>query len=237
MYRKEMFYPGFMGLFINPYYFARKGLALHLAEFAPRISGKVLDIGCGKKPYKSLFSAEKYTGLEIDTPQNRATGIADCYYDGNKIPFPDASFDNVISNQVFEHVEQPDTYLDESYRVLKPGGLFLITVPFLWDEHEQPHDYNRYTSYGIRVILERHEFEILEARKSVADIRVVFQVLNAYVVKATATRWHSLNLILAALLTAPANIVGEILYRFTPRNNDLYLDNVILARKRSTQLS
>lgn len=227
-----MFFPSILGIFINPFYFSRKGLARNLTVLAPRITGKVLDVGCGNKPYMSLYRAEEYVGLEIDSPENRAAKSADHFYDGEHFPFESQSFDSVVSNQVFEHVRNPDQFLDEISRVLRDDGLVLITAPFVWDEHEQPNDYTRYSSFGMTSILNRHGFEILELRKSVDDIRIVFQLLNAYLHKKTLTRSKLVNLLLTVLLMAPVNIIGEIISWITPRNPDLYLDNIVLARKR-----
>jgi SAM-dependent methyltransferase len=226
-----MFFPSFLGIFINPFYFSRKGLAENLAVLAPRITGKVLDVGCGNKPYVSLYRAKEYVGLEIDTPGNRTAKAADQYYDGERFPFEQRSFDAVVSNQVFEHVSNPDQFLKEVSRVLQDNGLVLLTVPFVWDEHEQPHDYIRYSSFGITAIFNRHGFEILELRKSVDDIRIVFQLLNAYIHKKTQTKYKVVNLLLTILLIAPVNIFGELISWITPRNPDLYLDNIVLARK------
>ena len=226
-----MFFPSILGIFINPFYFSRKGLASNLSVLAPRITGKVLDVGCGNKPYMSLYRSETYVGLEIDSPENRAKKSADHYYDGECFPFESQSFDSVVSNQVFEHVSNPDQFLDEISRVLRDDGLVLITAPFVWDEHEQPHDYTRYSSFGMTSILNRHGFEILELRKSVDDIRIVFQLLNAYIHKKTLTRSKLVNLLLTVLLMAPVNIIGEIISWITPRNPDLYLDNIVLAKK------
>jgi SAM-dependent methyltransferase len=232
IYDAAMFFPSVLGVFINPFYFSRKGLARGLSALAPRITGKVLDVGCGNKPYMSLYRASEYIGLEIDSPENRAAKSADHYYDGERFPFESQSFDSVVSNQVFEHVRDPDLFLSEISRVLRTDGLVLITAPFVWDEHEQPHDYTRYSSFGMTSILNRHGFEILELRKSVDDIRIVFQLLNAYIHKQTLTRSKLANLLLTVLLMAPVNIVGEIMSWITPRNPDLYLDNIVLARKR-----
>jgi SAM-dependent methyltransferase len=226
-----MFFPSILGIFINPFYFSRRGLARNLSALAPRITGKVLDVGCGNKPYMSLYRAEAYVGLEIDSPENRAKKSADHYYDGERFPFEPQSFDSVVSNQVFEHVKDPDLFLSEISRVLRADGLVLITAPFVWDEHEQPHDYTRYSSFGMKSILNRHGFEVLELRKSIDDIRIVFQLLNAYIYKKMLTRSKLVNLLLTVLLIAPFNIIGEIISWVTPRNTDLYLDNIVLARK------
>ncbi len=106
-----------------------------------------------------------------------------------------------------------------------------MTMPFAWDEHEQPYDYARYSSFGIRSLLQQHGFVVLEQRKSVDDVRVIFQLLNAYIYKTTLTRNRWLNLFFVCLFMAPFNLLGEICALITPRNADLYLDNVVLARK------
>ena len=232
-YQKEMFFPTFLGIFINPFYFSRKALLKHLKELSSQMTGKMLDVGCGNKPYTSLYSVREYVGLEIDSPVNRKKNIADKFYDGNALPFKNDTFDSVVSTQVFEHVPNPDELLDEVFRVLRVNGLFLISVPFVWDEHEQPYDFTRYSSFGIRAILERHGFEILELRKTVDDIRIVFQILNAYIYKKTLVKSNVVNLLTRVCLNAPVNCIGEVLSWFTPSNSDLYLDNIVLAKKRS----
>lgn len=231
IYQHQAFFPGMLGLFVNPFYFARKGLVHHIKALAPSITGKTLDVGCGSKPYESLYQATGYVGLEYDTPENRASKRADFFYDGQVFPFDDAEFDSVVANEVFEHVFNPDIFLNELCRVLKPGGNVLMTMPFVWDEHEQPHDFARYSSFGIRSLLERHGFVVVEQRKSMDDIRVIFQLINAFIYKKTVTQIGWLNLCLTILLMSPFNLMGELLNLVLPRNQDLYLDNVILARK------
>lgn len=230
-YRHKQFFPCGLGILVNPFYFARKGLAKHISELACHITGKTLDVGCGTKPYAHLYRANEYVGLELDTPQNRASKNADYFYDGNRFPFSNATFDSMVANEVFEHVFNPDEFLGEAGRVLKPGGMLLMTLPFVWDEHEQPHDFARYSSFGIKGLLERHGFEIAEQRKSTDDIRVIFQLLNAYIFKKTATKRGAVNLFAMLMLMAPINVLGELLFLLTPRNPDLYLDNIVLAKK------
>ena len=81
-YLNNMHSPTWVSLFINPFYFARSGLYKHIQDFAPKITGKTLDVGCGSKPYKSLYKSSDYIGLELDTPENRSLKNADYYYDG-----------------------------------------------------------------------------------------------------------------------------------------------------------
>lgn len=230
-YRRQRFYPGRLGWLVNPFYFARQGLREGLGEFFPQLSGRVLDVGCGSKPYRELIPAREYTGLEIDTPLARASFAADAYYDGRHFPFPDARFDAVLCSQVFEHVFTPADFLREIHRVLQPGGRLLLTVPFVWDEHEQPHDFARYSSFGLRAQLEQAGFRVEAQRKSVADSRVLAQLVNAYLYKVTLTRHPRLNLLMTLLLMAPVNLLGCLAGRLFPANSDLYLDNIVLARK------
>ena len=230
-YFRQMMHPGVLGILTNPFYFARRGLVLGIREFASQVHGRVLDVGCGNRPYEQLFDASEYVGLEIDTPENRLTKTADVYYSGTVFPFEPNSFDSVVCNQVFEHIFEPEAFLREIGRVLKNQGRLLLTVPFVWDEHEQPRDFGRYSSFGLRALLSRNGFEVLELRKTVDDIRVIFQMLNAYIFKKTCVRNPYLSLLLTLILIAPFNLAGTVLSWLTPSNGDLYLDNVVLARK------
>ena len=230
-YLRQLMRPSPVGMLVNPFYFARRGLFLAVAEFAPQIGGNVLDVGCGSRPYETLFHATKYVGLELDTPNNRRTKKADVFYDGGAFPFDADSFDAVVCNQVLEHAFQPDQLISEIFRILKPDGQLLITVPFVWDEHEQPWDYGRYSSFGLAALLKRHGFELIAQRKTMGDVRTLFQLLNAYLFKVTCTRSPYLNLFTTLALMAPANCVGTLLHLILPRNPDLYLDNVVLAKK------
>jgi SAM-dependent methyltransferase len=226
-----MMNPGLLGLVINPFYFSRKALAKSIARLGSYITGKTLDIGCGKKPYQEYFDSTEYIGLEIDTPDNRQDKTADFYYDGSSFPFADSDFDSIVCNEVLEHVFEPDQFVQEINRVLKQGGYALLTVPFAWDEHEQPFDYARYSSFGLKFLLQKHGFEVVESTKTCADVRVVFQLANAYLYKVTLTRFSYINLLITIILIFPFNLIGSLLYIILPKNIDLYLDNVILVKK------
>jgi len=230
-YEVQMTRPGAVGLLVNPFYFARKGLYDSIFSLSGELRGSVLDVGCGSKPYQDLLPASEYVGLELDTPWNRDHKRADVFYDGTTFPFEAERFDSVVCHQVLEHVFNPDQFVREIHRVLKPDGRILLTVPFAWDEHEQPWDYARYSSFGLRALLEERGFEILVQRKTMADVRVLFQLAAAYLYKVTTTRSGYLNLLLTLVLIAPLNVLGTLLRFVTPRNPDLYLDNVVLARK------
>lgn len=228
---KQDFNPGFTGIFLNPFYFARKGLYKNISELSHYMSGKLLDIGCGQKPYKPLFNVDEYIGLEYDTPENRRYKRAEFFYNGESFPFENEKFDCAICNQVLEHVFNPDNFLQEINRILKQNSYLLLTVPFVWDEHEQPYDFARYSSFGLKHMLEKNGFEIIKQTKSVNSAAVIIQLINTYIYKLIVKNNMRLERILVRLLTAPFNILGVILERILPKNDDLYLDNIVLARK------
>jgi SAM-dependent methyltransferase len=202
-----------------------------MAAAAPELHGRLLDVGCGRKPYRQLFQVDEYVGLEIDSVETRARGQADHYYDGRTFPFPDGRFEAVICNQVLEHVFNPHEFVQELARVLSPGGRLLLTVPFVWDEHEQPHDYARYSSFGLRHLLGTGGFQIRRQSKTLANFAALAQLTNAYVFKVTRTRSTVLNLLVTVLLMAPISFLGQLLGRLLPRNPDLFLDSIIVAEK------
>ncbi|AEE26586.1 class I SAM-dependent methyltransferase [Francisella hispaniensis] len=231
IYFIEQFNPRLLGVFVNPFYFSRKALYKYISEFAKKLNGKVLDIGCGSKPYEELCNATEYVGIEIKDEGNRNHAFADVLYDGNILPFKDKDFDGLLSSQVFEHVFNPKQFLKEANRVTKLGGMFLITVPFIWDEHEQPYDFARYTSFGMKHILNENGFEIVEYKKSCNGIELIFQLINAYTYKVIFRGNKYINLLLTLFFIAPINLLGLIFSKILPKNNDLYLDSIILAKK------
>ena len=229
----SQFDPGFLGIWINPFFLARRGLWQEIRAASRLLAGDLLDVGCGTKPYQRLFAVRSYTGLEFDTPAARKRDVADAYYDGSAFPFGVRQFDSVLCNQVLEHVFKPEDFLREIHRVLKPGGKLLLTVPFIWDEHEQPYDFARYTSFGLRAMLERNGFRIERQEKILADASVLFQLTNAYLFKVTETRFVVLKLLLRVFVFAPVTLLGLLAGRLLPNNKDMFLDQLVVAERTS----
>ena len=227
---EQSFHPAFWGVFVNPFFIARRGLVNAVREFAHHVHGRLLDVGCGSKPYERLFQVEQYIGLDIESEGTRARAVADHFYDGHRFPFVDASFDAVLCNQVLEHVFNPNEFVAEMYRVLKPGGRLILTVPFVWDEHEQPVDYARYSSFGLRALIEQKGFAVERHEKINANVSVIFQLINAYLYK-VLPRPLIVHLMVCATVMAPISYLGVMLSKVLPDNADLYLDQIILAKK------
>jgi SAM-dependent methyltransferase len=129
-----------------------------LQRVAPRARGRLLDVGCGSKPYAAIFTphVDEYVGLErrgsFELTAAAASGAPDVYYDGGRMPFEDESFDTILCIQVIEHTPEPQALLEEIARVLRPGGLLVLSAPFAFRLHEEPHDYFRYTPFGLDAI-------------------------------------------------------------------------------------
>jgi SAM-dependent methyltransferase len=228
--RRNEFNPGVLGLILNPFYIARKGLSDSINYFGKEIKGKTLDIGCGTKPYEHLFSSSEYIGLEYDTGIDQDKKTADYYYSGDTFPFNSGSFDSAVCNQVLEHIFNPDTFLNEINRILKTGGRLLLTVPFVWDEHEQPYDYARYSSFGLKHLLNAKGFKVIEHQKTAADFRTIVQLFNGYLYKSTR-RIPVVKQLVQLFIIFPGTLIGILISFLLKKNEDLYLDNIILCEK------
>lgn len=167
----------------SPFYFIRGALLKKVNQYAPKLSGKLLDFGCGSKPYQSLFTGvSEYTGLDFEGEgHSHGNEKVDVFYDGKKIPFTDETFDSVFSSEVFEHIFNIDEILPEINRVMKKGARLLITCPFVWNEHEAPLDYARYTQFALRHLLAKHGFTILSMDKSGDFTSALYQMRMVYV--------------------------------------------------------
>jgi SAM-dependent methyltransferase len=109
----------------------------------------VLDLGCGNRPYADLFDGCDYLGTDYSADDS----LPDVITDGTCLALRDRRFDLVFCTQVIEHVPEPAALVREAFRVLRPGGYLVLTGPFWWPLHEEPHDYHRFTSHGFRHML------------------------------------------------------------------------------------
>ena len=228
---KQDFKPNYLGILVNPYFITRHNLFKYIKKLSTKfIDGKLLDFGCGSKPYKALFKVDEYIGLDTyNSGHLHKNENIDVLYDGKKIPFDDNSFDHIFSSEVLEHVFDINVVMTELNRVLKINGKILITIPFAWGEHEQPYDFARYTSFGLKSILEQNGFEIVEHIKTANYIETVFQTLTAYLYHSVVPK--GLRTILTLTLIAPLNILGIFLGKVLPIDKSYYLNNIILCVK------
>lgn len=116
---------------------------------------RVLDAGAGEGRHRAWFGGRRYTGVDLaigDAAWNY--GELDAVADLERLPFRESTFDAAINIVTLEHVRDPARVLAEIARTLRSGARLLLILPHEWEEHQQPHDYYRYTRYGARHLLE-----------------------------------------------------------------------------------
>jgi SAM-dependent methyltransferase len=229
--RRAMFEAPWWAMPLNPHFLPRRALWRAMQRSGGALRGRVLDVGCGVQPYRRLMiAADSVVGLEIDTEKNRLEKNADAFYDGMTLPFDDGSFDGVLCNQVLEHVFAPDRFVGEIRRVLAADGVLVLSVPFVWPEHEQPWDSQRYSSFGLKDLLNRNGFEVAEHAKLVPGCAALF-ALAASGVNGAARRWPlPIRLLLRFAGAFPLTVLGAITGALASRDPELYLDNFVVAR-------
>jgi SAM-dependent methyltransferase len=218
-----------------PAFLTRNRLIRAIAAYSKELKGVMMDFGCGSKPYKSLFNVEKYIGVDFENPGHpHINEQIDVFYDGKKIPFDNACFDSIFSSEVFEHIFNLDEILKELYRVMKPGALMLITCPFAICEHEVPHDFARYSSYGIKHLLEKNGFEILKQEKTGNSIETIHQLRIMYIHEHIMPYIRKIPIVRSVfrfIVYTTLNIFAIVLGKIFPLGKDLYLNNVVLCKK------
>jgi glycosyltransferase involved in cell wall biosynthesis len=123
---------------------------------------RTADIGAGSAPFRELFDHLDY--LTVDRPQSLHADASDfdVVASADAIPLDDESLDAILCTQVLEHLSEPADALTEFARLLKPEGKLFLTAPLVWEEHEKPDDYFRYTRSGLDHLLKKAGFEHIE---------------------------------------------------------------------------
>ena len=116
-----------------------------------QVHGCALIVGAGKEPYKELL---RFADSVIVTDVGERHAGLDHIADVHSLPFSDGSFDYVLAVEVFEHLRNPARAASEIRRVLKLGGKAIVTIPFMFRVHAEPHDYQRLTGGGLEVLFD-----------------------------------------------------------------------------------
>lgn len=158
-------------LLATPQYIIEKTKLERARRWCPMLHGHVVDIGCGHSPYRPLLTnATRYTGVEAEA-RYKPDVVAFAY----NLPFADAGMDSAMLTEVLEHLAEPEAALRETARILKPGGALYVTVPMTWGLHYVPHDYYRFTRYGLAHLLQKTGFEV----EAIEPMGGLFTIISA----------------------------------------------------------
>jgi SAM-dependent methyltransferase len=220
----------------SPVYLTRNRLLKAISKLTPQLKGRLLDFGCGAKPYRALFTTDEYIGLDFEsTGHPHINEQIDVFYDGKTIPFGDGYFDAAFSSEVFEHVFNLDDILTELNRVVKQGGLLLVTCPFSICEHEIPYDFARYSSYSIKYLLEKKGFEVVEQYKTGNSIETISQLRLTYIHQHITPHIRKIPIVRSVfrfIVYTSINLSALFGRKIFPAGMDLYLNNVVLCKKK-----
>lgn len=136
-----------------------------LVEHQHLFKGCLYDLGAGESPYRNFFLEHADSHVAVDWAGSFHDSKADVVADLN-LPLPIASqvADSVVSLSVLEHLCEPQTMLNEAFRILKPFGSLVLQVPWQWRIHEEPYDFFRYTPFALKYMLEKAGFEAIVIR-------------------------------------------------------------------------
>lgn len=157
-----------------------------LRLLASRAHGRMLDVGCGDKPYQAMFSSHvtEHVGVDYEDTfkgsKYAEASRADFIYSGDRLPFDDCEFDTVLSTQVLEHTPRPWALFGEMARVLKPGGTLIVTIPFSYRVHSEPFDFYRFTRYALQTLSEENGLSVTSIEPRGGFWAVIGQKLCSY---------------------------------------------------------
>lgn len=236
--RLKRWFSPLQGTPLHPQWLAISDASRTRQVLAQTARGMVLDIGCSDRWLEPCLKQNtRYVGLDFPATVSKGyAGQPDVFGDGQCLPFASRSFDSVVLLDVLEHLPTPGDALAEAQRVLKPGGVLVVQVPFLYPLHDQPHDFQRWTEHGLRALFAAHRFNIdsmtshghpLETAAALFAIALANSLLDA-------SRKMSPAVLLAPVLLAAiplVNLVGWALARMLPASSIMPMSYRVIARK------
>lgn len=178
------------------------------------VRGRLLDSGCGNQPFKDWYGPlvdEVYCLDAAPIEGVDVVGFAD------RLPFAGGTFDTVLATEVLEHVADAEVAAGEIFRVLRPGGHTIITVPFFYPTHEAPYDFRRFTHFGLTSLLERHGLEVVTLESKGGGllmfahlfVMAVVAALDGVGYKLGRSRALTTNPLVRAFVAAPQQALGR----------------------------
>ncbi len=203
-------------------------MAQQMAALGHLVCGRVLDVGAGGSTYRGFFAA----GATTVTLDISLHGRPSVMGSALELPFRGSSFDSVISTQTLEHVSDPFRAMSEMNRVLKPSGRLLLIAPQTWPEHMAPHDYFRFTRFGLKQMMESSGFAIEEFRPCGGFFATLGQMMAQRMYQyASGYRRHLTRRFLRRGMIPLINRLALRLDAHSQLNDDTVLNWLVVARR------
>ena len=145
----------------------RKNLERLLKPYAT--DKRTLDVGSGGSSYDRFFP-NRLT-VDIDPARN-----PEVVADAQNLPFKDEEFEVVLCTEVLEHVKNPFVVEQELRRVTKKGGMLILSTRFVFPLHDVPHDYWRFTKYGLKELFK--EWEVVDIQNETKTFSTIGALLQ-----------------------------------------------------------
>ncbi|OGY09773.1 MAG: hypothetical protein A2782_02960 [Candidatus Blackburnbacteria bacterium RIFCSPHIGHO2_01_FULL_43_15b] len=236
---------------IHPQFLLTRYQKEAIEEAKKYAKGNLVDIGCGRMPYRKVFLPLVDSYIGVDHPEVSSLYSSntkpDVLADAKELPFPKNTFDIALMLQVLEHVDAPDKVIKEAGRVLKPNGILIITVPFFYPLHDMPHDWGRYTSTALKSYAKEASLRVIKIKANGGFFDFWLQSLNTFLVKrindmlSKNLSFQSVLVIPVAAISVPIILVnnlfililGSLLKVFPKYPNYFPLDYLVVAKKTS----
>ncbi|MBN2468673.1 MAG: class I SAM-dependent methyltransferase [Deltaproteobacteria bacterium] len=207
----------------EPAYLTLKKIVVFLENIAATLpltpQSLLLDVGCWEKPYFPFFAAKtrNYFGVDVQPGP-----YLDALIDGETLPFSDEAFDVVLNTQVLEHTRNPQRLTEEMYRVLKKDGWIILSAPFVWEIHNYPHDYWRFSEQGIQELMNR--FQNLTIEPCGNSAQCLLQAFNLFIDRTVRPLWFKRHFF---------QVINSIIERWAVRSTDRLLppNYLVLGQK------
>jgi len=150
-------------------------------------------------------------------------------------PFKDGTVDGVVCEDVLEHIARAPQLLKEISRVLKPGGLLMLKVPFLYPYHSSPDDFYRWTESGIRYALEKNGFHVKESGAHggpMGALQGILMHIFAIMFSFGSKRIHFFLVQFFMVVLSPLKLL-DLLFLLSPFSLDIASDIYVVAERQN----
>jgi len=219
--------PGFLARYVMHFEASIEDAVSNFARGLPR-GVRVLDAGAGEGAHQHYFAGQRYCGLDLAVGDKTWDySRLDVLGDLETLPFPDRTFDAAINIVTLEHVLHPARVVCELGRVLAPGGRFLLVAPLQWEEHQQPHDFGRFTRFALDHLLRQAGFTEI----AIQPVGGIFRLISRRLLNALQFFPGPLMLVAAVFFAPPALVLP--LFDPLDRERSFTLGYICSARKPS----